>query len=437
MAILYVVLTALAATSRQWPYMFEYVAIDVPRLSLWSIRDIAAWYVMEAATSVLVSTTHIHFLTLLYPSRLEARLVFLLLGPLAILSSLMTLLPVITYSNYGSSANSTSAANSSDIIFSQNSTNDSTSPGTTYVSKQSLYDIFDSARNICGLTLSFLFTLSLLIWGFLINRENAWRTDGGTAVFGAGALLLALISTGLNFLSVFADSPFQWLRPLLWSVVLWQSFLGWWWWAGSASGIAAREFDMEKRGRKEQKRSRKKKRRGDGHNIDAELSQSATSARLDRWRTSMTGTLSRRRPAPAPAAIPATNSPTDQGDRSTIHSSLSDSPSQDSASSCPPEHTNPVAAVFHRAWRSLRQAHVRAARVQAIEKRQIQIQMQLENGHSLGRYPGTGDAGFVIRQSPSDGEVSPSTRRRELSPSSRSLWINSFRKWRLKDSTTY
>lgn len=54
MAILYVVLTALAATSRQWPYMFEYVAIDVPRLSFWSIPEIAAWYVMEAATTVLV-----------------------------------------------------------------------------------------------------------------------------------------------------------------------------------------------------------------------------------------------------------------------------------------------------------------------------------------------------------------------------------------------
>lgn len=349
----------------------------------------------------------------------------------------MTLLPVITYSNYGSSANSTDAANSTDTIFGQNTTSDSTSPTATYVSDQKLYDIFDSARNICGLTLSFLFTLSLLIWGFLVNRESAWRTDGGTAVFGAGALLLALISTGLNFLSVFSSSTFQWLRPLLWSVVLWQSFLGWWWWAGSASGIAAREFDMERRGRREQKRSRRRKRRGDGHPIEAELSQSATSARLDRWRTSMTGTLSRRRSAPMPTAIPATNNPNDPGDRSTIHSSLSDSPSQDSTSSCHPDHTNPMLAAIHRAWRSLRQAHVRAVRVQAIEQRQIQMQMQLENGHSLGRYPGTGDAGFVVRQLPSDGEVSPSTQLREFSSSSRSLWINSFRKWRLKDSTTY
>ncbi|GJJ08604.1 hypothetical protein Clacol_002823 [Clathrus columnatus] len=438
MAILYVVLMALAATSRQWPYMFEYVAIDVPRLSLWTIPEIAAWYVMEAATSALVSITHIHFLTLLYPSRLEARLVFLLLGPLAILSSLMTLLPVITYSSYGSSGNSTVIANATDIIFNQTITSNATSPTAMLVSRQGLYDIFDSARNICSLTLSFLFTLSLLIWGFLVNRESAWRTDGGTAVFGAGAVLLALIGTGLNFLNVFTSSTFQWLRPLLWSVVLWQSFLGWWWWAGSASGIAAREFDMDRRGRKEQKRARRKKHRG-GHSVEDEPSRSATSARLDRWRTSMTGTLSRRRQPPAPiiTAIPPVGS-NDLGDQCTISSnqSLSDSPSQDSTSSCRLDHTNTILAAVHRSWRSLRQAHVRAVRVQAIEQRQIQIQMQLENGHGLGRYPGTGDTNF-IRQSRSDGEVSPPPFQPREFNSSRTLWINSFRKWRLKDSTRY
>lgn len=350
----------------------------------------------------------------------------------------MTLLPVITYSNYGSSGNSTSSANATDIILNQTTTSDSTSPTSMFVSNQELFDIFDSARNICSLTLSFLFTLSLLIWGFLVNRESAWRTDGGTAVFGAGALLLALMGTGLNFVNALTNSAYQWLRPLLWSVVLWQSFLGWWWWAGSASGIAAREFDMEKRGRKERKRSRRKKRKAGECPAEEELSRSVTSAHLERWRTSMTGTLSRRRQAPAPintTVIPLVNQ-SDSGDQRTISSNQSDSPSQDSASSCRLDHANPILAAVQRGWRSLRQAHVQAVRVQAIEQRQIQMQMQLENGHSLGRYPGTGDASFALRHLPSDGETSPPYRRREPS-SSRSLWINSFRKWRLKDSTTY
>jgi hypothetical protein len=56
LAIMFVVLTALMQTSKQWPYMFEYIAIDVPRGS-WSIPETAAWYVMEACTSALASVS--------------------------------------------------------------------------------------------------------------------------------------------------------------------------------------------------------------------------------------------------------------------------------------------------------------------------------------------------------------------------------------------
>ena len=45
----------------------------------------------------------------------------------------------------------------------------------------------DLLRNICNCTLSLLFTIALCMWGFVFNRRAAWRTDGGTAVFGAGA----------------------------------------------------------------------------------------------------------------------------------------------------------------------------------------------------------------------------------------------------------
>jgi hypothetical protein len=53
-------------------------------------------------------------------------------------------------------------------------------------------------RNVCNATLSLLFTLSLAIWGLVVNRKQAWRTDGGTAASGAGAILLALAYVALT-----------------------------------------------------------------------------------------------------------------------------------------------------------------------------------------------------------------------------------------------
>jgi hypothetical protein len=88
-------------------------------------------------------------------------------------------------------------------------------------------------RNVCNATLSLLFTIFLFIWGLLVNRRSAWRTDGGTAIFGASALGLALASTGLTCLYVHREEEYVWLPGLMWSVVLWQSFFGWWWWVGS------------------------------------------------------------------------------------------------------------------------------------------------------------------------------------------------------------
>lgn len=173
-------------------YMFEYIAIDVPRISTWTIPEIAAWYVMEATTSALVAITHIQFLTFLYPSKLEARLVFILLGPLAIVSSIMTLLPIATYSEAHVTLIAANSTNSSTGgTSSQNHTMIAVrTAASMYRDRQRLYDIVDAARNICNLTLSLLFTLSLAVWGFLVNRQSAWRTDGGTAIFGAGALFL-------------------------------------------------------------------------------------------------------------------------------------------------------------------------------------------------------------------------------------------------------
>ena len=96
-----------------------------------------------------------------------------------------------------------------------------------------------AVQNICNATLSLLFTAALFIWGFLVNRKQAWRTDGGTAAFGAGALFLTLMSSALNFLYIPSKDKYVWLPGLMWAVILWQNFLGWWWWVGGGMGVGA------------------------------------------------------------------------------------------------------------------------------------------------------------------------------------------------------
>ncbi|KDR75626.1 hypothetical protein GALMADRAFT_23628, partial [Galerina marginata CBS 339.88] len=182
-ATIHVVLSAAFAESKKWPYMLSYIAVNVPPLDI--DNDPVGWSIAERATWLI---THIQFLTILYPSRLEGRLIFTLLGPLAVVAAIMQLLPI---------------------------------SGSTFV-----YSIATAVRNVCNATLSLLFTLALFIWGLLVNRKQAWRTDGGTAVFGAAALSLAVVSTALNFLYVHKAEEFVWLPGLMWAVVLWQSFLG-------------------------------------------------------------------------------------------------------------------------------------------------------------------------------------------------------------------
>ena len=118
-----------------------------------------------------------------------------------------------------------------------------------------------AVRNVCNATLSLLFTSSLFIWGLLVNRTQAWRTDGGTAIFGGAALILALVSTALNFLYVHKENEFVWLPGLMWAVVLWQSFLGWWWWvgAGSGSGFSTEDENRAEKLRREAKRASRKR----------------------------------------------------------------------------------------------------------------------------------------------------------------------------------
>ena len=174
--------------------------------------------------TVTIQITHIQFLTLLYPSTLERRLILCLLGPLAIVSAVMQLVPINPNARIAPWA--------------------------------------EAVQNVCSATLSLLFTLSLVIWGFFVKRDQAWRTDGGTAAFGAGAMILALVSTALTFVNIPSKQQYEWLPGLIWAVILWQSFMGWWWWVGSGMGLHDDGMEgVEKMLRREEKREKKRKER--------------------------------------------------------------------------------------------------------------------------------------------------------------------------------
>ncbi|CAE6417632.1 unnamed protein product, partial [Rhizoctonia solani] len=321
-ATLIVVLKYAHQRSRGWPYMLDYVGVDIPSDS-WTDTQEAWW------SLIVLQITHIQFLTLLYPSGIEARLIFLLLGPLAIASSGM----VFTSMN----------------------------------SAAEVRDLGDAVRNVCNSALSLLFTAALLAWGFVIHRTPAWRTDGGTAAFGIGAIILAVLSTVSNFLQIFLNRRIHWLLSLTWAIVLWQSFLGWWWWVGSGEGINEVEDMLDRERRRRRKRAKKRRKEA----------RATTASGADAQR----GILRtfRRRGSQAP----------DDNEGSTPRRAGTMSSVQDNASSHPdgsshPENTlsNPEthshstssntstapSNAFGRAWASIRHAHRRATTVQAIEQ---------------------------------------------------------------------
>jgi len=163
----------------------------------------------------IFKATHIHFLTLMYPSRLEAQLIFILLGPLAVVAALTQFAPLRQHLEFIST--------------------------------------MSSVRNVCNATLTILFSISLAIWGFVVNRKQAWRTDGGTAAFGVGAIILALASTAITIAYIPSRDQFEWVPGLTGAIVLWQSFLGWWWWVGAGMGISEVD-EWLKRAEKRRKR---------------------------------------------------------------------------------------------------------------------------------------------------------------------------------------
>ncbi|KAF7296028.1 hypothetical protein MKEN_01417800 [Mycena kentingensis (nom. inval.)] len=348
-ATLHVVLAATMNESQHWPYMLSYVAVNVPPSDAdtttngWSLAEKATWLVMNASTSGLIQITHIQFLTLLYPSRIEGRLIFALLGPLAIVAAIMQLIPI---------GNSKSVS--------------------TYAS---------AVRNVCNATLSLLFTMALFIWGLFVKRKDAWRTDGGTAAFGCGALALALVSTALNFLYVPREEEYMWLPGLMWAVVLWQSFLGWWWWVGAGTELSLDSDELERIARRAEKRAARKQ--------EAKQRRIDTKERAKVVLRGVTGAfgggaLRQRRGEDHSISPPL--SPVAGAERapSTSSSTLS------SASSYAAPLPSFLPTFMHQWYSSLRHAHVTAARQQAVERveriRELERTDAVRSGWRLGSF---------------------------------------------------
>jgi len=237
-------------------------------------------------------------------------------------------------------------------------------------------------KNVCNATLSLLFTVSLFIWGLLVNRKQAWRTDGGTAVFGAAALTLALISTALNFIYVDRqEEVITWLPGLMWVVVLWQSFLGWWWWvgAGSGSGLGG-DDDVEEKLRKE---ARKEDRRREAEERRQETKKRARKVWKDvagAFGRDTAGESSSTQLGPSQVSRIRTR-PLSKGPFSIElpHSAVSDSSvlspprsvsTSESSSAGTSTGTLPrlLPDSIHRFYASVRRAHLLAARQQAAER---------------------------------------------------------------------
>lgn len=276
---------------------------------------------------------------------------------------------------------------------------------------QSAISSASAIRNVCNATLSLLFTASLFIWGFLVNRRQAWRMDGGTAAFGAAALMLALLSTALNFLYVPREEEYVWLPGLMWSVVLWQSFLGWWWWvgAGSGSGMALsvwegkdamqemlkREEKREKRRklREEKKKERKAKAKSAWKGVSGAFSRNGMGVALANQHIPDQSTAGRRTgsQSPPPTSVPLSVSPSILSTSTSTTTRLS---SVSSTSTLPV----PLPRFLQRWYASLRRAHVVAARQQAVER--VERIRELDRGTGsvgIGRFAGWGLGSFWMR----------------------------------------
>ena len=326
----------------------------------------------------------------------------------------------------------------------------------------------DAVQNVCNATLSLLFTLSLIIWGFFVKRNQAWRTDGGTAAFGAGAMFLAFASTALTFIYIPSKEQYDWLPGLIWAVIMWQSFLGWWWWVGSGMGVHQGGMEgVEEMLRREEKRERKRKER-----------QAKRLERRERAKAVFRGVTDALRPGEneGDVAEEAEDNPeeaTEQPTSTTRVTSTSPSQRGHGTTQTSPRSTitrpsdivdSSIGQWFVKWFLLIRQEHRTATREQAVERTE-RMQNAYENGAGWGlgsfamtrldrrRQPGRvtaagspkppsdeesdGDGGSVRHRMPRQPEPSMVDQRVASSRPPSASWWGPLQRWRLKDSTAY
>ena len=227
--------------SHRWPYMFPYMAYRLPRYGHWTTVQMVFFILAEALASLLAHAAHIQFLMLLFPSKLERRLIFWLLGPFVLIETGLFFVDLVPPDHV------------------------------------KVLDLSDAMMNICDSSLALLYMSGLLVWGGLVNWRRAWRADGSTAAFGVAALLVALCKTVVSFVHIGYDRVY-WLRLMTATFKNWQNWLGFWWWVSAGMGIG----EYEDRLRATEKRRRTKQRRaslaagGGGEDVEMRSMHSAT-----------------------------------------------------------------------------------------------------------------------------------------------------------------
>ena len=206
--------------SHRWPHMFPYMAYRLPRYGHWTTVQLVFFILAEALASLLADAAHIQFLMLLFPSKLERRLIFWLLGPFVLIETGLFFVDLVPPDHV------------------------------------KVLDLSDAMMNICDSSLALLYMSGLLVWGGLVNWRRAWRADGSTAAFGVAALLVALCKTVVSFVHIGYDRVY-WLRLMTATFKNWQNWLGFWWWVSAGMGIG----EYEDRLRATEKRRRTKQRR--------------------------------------------------------------------------------------------------------------------------------------------------------------------------------
>ncbi|KAK4057657.1 hypothetical protein OIO90_001305 [Microbotryomycetes sp. JL221] len=316
----HIVMTNLERQGKRWPFGYDYIEVAMPP-RYWSQPARGAWLFLQGANSFLTHSTHIQFLTMLFPSTLEIKLILGLLGPLAVATA--------------------------GLYF------------TSLAQHPAVVDLGDAIRTTANSSLTLLYTFALFIWGLTLNRKRAWRTDGGTAAFGILAMILGVMGTAVNFVEIREDRM-RWLPGVVTCILLWQSWVGFWWWVGAGMWTGEAE-EVERREARKRRRAEVRQARKEARERELQEGPVAASS------TSVAGGSARRRNLARPVVVEAeeielqdmgTNP--DPGQPNAAGSNESES---SASTSSPPSHHfyTPVMSWLSPFFARLRNAHDAAA----------------------------------------------------------------------------